>query len=260
MATALTPDQQDFYRENGYLHAKGLLSREEALALRAESHALAARRGESNGAWSSVRAADQALQLTHCHDAQFYSAAFTRLLLDPRLTGFAQGLIGPNVELHHTKMFIKPPEKGAPFPLHQDYPYFPHQRDSMTAVIIHFDDAPVEKGCLRVVPGSHKLGPQESFGKDHLLDQAAFPPTAGIDLPARAGDAIFMNYLLVHGSGVNVSQEARTTILIQMRDPTDLPLTGQHRSRGQGMMLAGINPNADNVEFAWEPAKAKETV
>jgi ectoine hydroxylase-related dioxygenase (phytanoyl-CoA dioxygenase family) len=43
--------------------------------------------------------------------------------------------------------------------MHQDEPYFPHDNHSMIAAIIHFDDAPLEKGCVRVVPGSHKLGP-----------------------------------------------------------------------------------------------------
>ncbi len=56
-------------------------------------------------------------------------------------------------------MFIKPPGKGSPFPLHQDYPYFPHQLTTMGAAIFHFDNAPLEKGCVRVVPGSHKKGP-----------------------------------------------------------------------------------------------------
>jgi len=36
----LTQDQLDFYQENGYLHVKGLFTREEAAAFRAEAHAL----------------------------------------------------------------------------------------------------------------------------------------------------------------------------------------------------------------------------
>ena len=147
-------------------------------------------------------------RLMHCHDVQFYSAAFTSLLVDPRFTRVAQGIVGPNVQLHHTKMFIKPPENGSPFPMHQDYPYFPHKRHSMIAAIIHFDDAPVEKGCLRVVPGSHKLGPLEAVGQDHHLPEDRFPIDGALPIPAKAGDAIFMSYLLVHGSGVNQLERA----------------------------------------------------
>jgi ectoine hydroxylase-related dioxygenase (phytanoyl-CoA dioxygenase family) len=253
MKTKLSKDETDFYQQQGYLHVRGLLSREEAASYRDESHRLAERSGNSDGTWSSVRAADpdKRMRLNHCHDTQFYSAAFSRLLVDPRVTGIAQGIIGPNVQLHHTKMFIKPPENGAPFPMHQDYPYFPHEKHSMIAVIIHFDDAPVEKGCVTVVPGTHKLGPLEAIGDDHHLPEDRFPPEKATPLPAQAGDAIFMSYLLVHGSGVNRSMEARTTILIQMRDPADTPLVETHASRGQGMMLAGIDPRLSNFEYAW---------
>lgn len=184
--------------------------------------------------------------LLGCHNVQFYAAAFSQLIVDERLTGIAAGLIdSPNVQLHHTKMFIKPPEKGSPFPLHQDYPFFPHERHSMIAAIVHFDAAPVEKGCVCVVPGSHKLGPleHEPEGNWHLpLDR--YPLELAIPCPARAGDVLFFSYFTIHGSGINVSDEARTTVLIQMRDPLDHPTLKTHLSRGQGMMLRGIDPGA----------------
>ena len=64
-------------------------------------------------------------------------------------------------------------------------------------------------------------------------------------MPAKAGDAIFFSYLTVHASGVNTSDEARTTWLVQFRDPADPPLTDAHSfSLGQGMMLAGVDPTA----------------
>lgn len=248
----LNDGERAFYQENGYLHVPGLLTRGEAGIYQAECHALAARIGDNNATWASVRG--QGMKITHCHDVQFRAAAFTRLLVDSALTRVAQGLIGPNVELHHTKMFIKPPEKGAPFPMHQDYPYFPHERHSMIAAIIHFDDAPEEKGCLRVVPGSHKLGPLPAVGEDHHLPQ--FRLEDATPVPAKAGDAIFMSYLLVHGSGVNRSDEPRTTVLVQMRDPEDRPLAEKHGSRGQGMMLAGVDPRREAFEFAWERKSA----
>ena len=55
---------------------------------------------------------------------------------------------------------------------------------------------------------------------------------------------LFFSYLTIHGSGVNLSQEARTTLLVQMRDPEDQPVVNMHESRGQGMMLRGYDPTA----------------
>lgn len=257
MTSALTPDQLASYHANGYVHIRGLLNADEAAGYRVEVHAIAARQGPTDATWASVKhLGGGSTQLTHCHDVQFRSAAFTRLLVDARLTGVAQAIIGPNVQLHHTKMFVKPPENGSPFPMHQDYPYFPHRDHSMIAVILHFDDAPDAKGCLRVYPGSHKLGPLPAVGADHHLPEDRFPLSGATPIEARAGDAIFFSYLLAHGSGLNRSAEPRTTLLVQLRDPADLPLNEGHGSRGQGMMLAGIDPGASGFRFAWESEAA----
>lgn len=249
----LGPEQQEFYRENGYLLIKGLLSREEAEGYRREAHELIGRLSairDVDATWGSARQAGQmggmmtATVLQHCHDVQFHSAAFSRLIVDERLTKAVSEVMGsPNVQLHHNKMFVKPPAKGSPFPMHQDQPFFPHERHTMMAAIVHFDDAPLEKGCVRVVPGSHKLGPIEHVeeGGWHLpFDQ--YPLESALPCPAEAGDVLLFSYLTIHGSGVNTSSEARTTLLVQMRDPSDPPSNEEHRSRGQGMMLRGIDP------------------
>jgi phytanoyl-CoA hydroxylase len=244
----LTNEQKKFYEENGYVVVQGLLTPEEAANYRQEAHDLAERLSavrSINATWGSANevAPGKETKLLHCHDVQFQSAAFARLLVDERLTSAAADIIGPNVQLHHNKMFIKPPEKGSPFPMHQDAPFFPHEQHSMIAAIVHFDDAPVEKGCVRVVPGSHKLGmlPHNSTGSWHLSTEE-YPVAEALPITAKAGDVLFFSYLTIHGSGINESSEARTTVLIQMRDPSDPPSLHTHESPGQGMILHGIDP------------------
>jgi ectoine hydroxylase-related dioxygenase (phytanoyl-CoA dioxygenase family) len=140
--------------------------------------------------------------------------------------------------------------------MHQDYPYFPHRDHSMIAAILHFDDAPADRGCVCVYPGTHKLGPLPAEGSDHHVAGDAYPIDGATLIEAEAGDAIFFHYLLVHGSGINRSSEPRTTLLIQMRDPADEPLSDRHASRGQGMMLAGIDTTVQGFSFAWERGEA----
>ena len=173
-----------------------------------------------------------------------FDAVSAGLILDERITGAAAQLMGTsNVQLHHTKMIVKPPENGSPFPMHQDHPFFPHTTHTVLAAICHFDDAPEEKGCVRLVKGSHRLGPVDHLaeGSWHLpFDR--YPLESATPCPASAGDVLFFSYLTIHGSGINVSDEARTTLLIQMRDPEDAPATDRHRSPGQGTMLRGVDP------------------
>lgn len=246
--------QISFYQENGYILLPAVFTLNECVAFRDECHGLAERlqvTGDIDATWNSLRRSDgsAATKILHCHDVQFQSAAFSRLIVDDRLTSAAASLIGPNVQLHHTKMFIKPPQKGSPFPLHQDAPYFPHEQHSLIAAIVHFDDAPLEKGCVRVLGGSHKRGilPHQADGDFHL-DPAEFPIESATPLPARAGDVLFFSYLTVHGSSINTSDEARTTLLVQMRDPADRPSVRAHESRGQGMMLRGVDPTCATTE------------
>jgi ectoine hydroxylase-related dioxygenase (phytanoyl-CoA dioxygenase family) len=234
-----------FYRDHGYVLVKGLLTKEEARAYREECHAVLGRLRRTDPTWGSARAlAGRPTELRHCHDAQFYAAAFARLMVDPRFTDVAAALMGSeNVQLHHTKIFVKPAEKGSPFPLHQDAAHFPHTRHTVGAAIFHFDDAPEEKGCVRVVPGSHRNGPLPHLeeGGWHL-PPSRWPLGAAVPVAAEAGDVLFLSYLTVHGSGVNQAAQDRTTLLIQFRDPEDLPAGDVHRSRGQGMMLRGVDP------------------
>lgn len=236
----------DTYDEQGYVLVKGLLTPEEAAEYRARSHELIAsldRKDDPTWEAAASVAMGQKTSLQHLHDAQFYDAAYTRLLTDPRFTDVAAAVLRtPDVQLHHTKMFIKPPENGSPFPAHQDHPFFPHTHHRVAAAIFHFDDAPEVKGCVRIAPGSHREGPREHSEEggfhlpDFLMDQLE-------PMEAEAGDVLFFTYLTVHSSGVNVSDEARTTWLVQFRDPADPPLTTQHdHSLGQGLMLAGSDP------------------
>ena len=169
------------------------------------------------------------------HDLQFYSAVFSSMLVDPRFVDAAAAALGvENLQLHHTKAFVKPPERGAPFPLHQDYPFLPHTLRRVAACIFHLDDAPEEKACVTIVRGSHNQGPLEHVedGNWHLpMDE--WPISRAEPVEAHAGDVLVFSYLTVHGSGVNRSKEARTTWLVQVRDPADKPTSDAHTfSRG----------------------------
>src|ERR1700677_1505122 len=59
------------------------------------------------------------IELRGLHDLRYYSAAWARATSNATLAGVLRSLLGPEVELHHTTMHVKPPERGQPFPLHQ---------------------------------------------------------------------------------------------------------------------------------------------
>jgi ectoine hydroxylase-related dioxygenase (phytanoyl-CoA dioxygenase family) len=248
----------DTYRQTGYVLVRGALDADTLAELQLETDALlerASRGGRATdatwrGTWREaagvgVSDAPANTRVDSIHNVQNHSAAFTRLLVNPALVDLAAELIGPDVQLHHTKLHAKPPAVGSPFPMHQDYPYFPHAVDTMIAAIVHLDDATVANGCICAVPGSHRLGPLEHRSDGSFyLPMAEWPLERAVAVEANAGDVLLFSYFTVHGSYVNRSTRARRILLVQMRSPEDQPLTEQHRSPGQGTMLRGINPNA----------------
>ena len=234
----------DFYREHGYVLVRNVFDEREAEEMRGAIDRIlenvASTEHDRSHTWAGV---DQSLQLKGFHDLTYHDGVFTRMVAHPRLVAVLAQLIGPNVQLHHTKMLVKPPEQGAPFPMHQDYPYFPHERHSVVAASVHLDDTDEENGCLHVVPGSHRLGPLEALGDAKTVD---YPLGSGVACPAAAGDVLFFNYLTIHGSRVNRSARTRRNVLFEYRDPADPPLlrdgVEEHVDWGAGTIVAGSNP------------------
>lgn len=191
-----------------------------------------------------------------------HSAEFTKVITNQKLLDAVEDILGTeDILLHHTKAHIKPPEKGAPFPMHQDYPYFPFKNHTMIAVFLHLDDTTPENGGLAIYPGSHKLGPLEDKGmtdsegrKYYYVDQEKFPLSGAIPISAKKGDLIIFSYLLLHGSYQNLSDRTRRMFLIQLRAADDEPTKICHQSPAQNLVLRGKNlRRSANIATRFDP-------
>ena len=90
--------------------------------------------------------------------------------------------------------------------------------------------------------GSHKTGHLPVFSeKGRYLDPEKYPISQATAISAKRGDVVYFHYLTIHGSDINTTNKVRKSVLVQVRDPSDNNIDGQHNgSHGQGMMLAGI--------------------
>ena len=227
-----SPAIRNAYLEHGYYHARAVFSPAEVAELTAEYDRIVAQLLTSgddlNARWGNDEAmarmgASDSVVL-HTNNVQQYSARWMRALYQERFLSTARALLGEDVVLHHTKLFQKPPAVGAPFPMHQDWTYFPTAHDTMLAGIVHLSDATDEMGCLRVYPGSHRAGRlPDSNGQTESPSLAAYPIEDATPVEAVAGDVVFFNYLTLHGSLPNRSAHTRKTVLVQLYAGTDLP-------------------------------------
>jgi ectoine hydroxylase-related dioxygenase (phytanoyl-CoA dioxygenase family) len=112
-------------------------------------------------------------------------------------------------------MISKPAHRGHETPWHQDEAYWPADK-TYTAVgaWMPLDDASVESGCLKFVPGSHR-GPVLShhhIGDDprvHGLEADQPDTTGAVAVPIPAGAATFHHPRMIHYAGPNTTDQPR---------------------------------------------------
>ena len=230
----------EFFDEQGYYLAKSVFSPDSVRALERDFdrivQQLEASGEDIDARWESEYTDELdggASRIIHTHNVQRYSAAWLAALQDPRFLDIAEGLLGPDIILHHSKLFQKPPREGAPFPVHQDWSYFPTRHDSMIAAIIFLSDADAESGGLCVFPGSHKLGRMDNSAGRSVGDSesaslnssaelaAKYPLEGGLAINAKPGDVVFFSYLTLHGSTPDRSDKNRKTVLVQLYGGND---------------------------------------
>ncbi len=236
------------FQENGYYLAKGLFAADEVEALEADFDRIVHQLTDSGEAIDATWDGGEAQKIAaandvilHTHNVQKYSRTWLNAFLNERFLSVVEQIIGQDIILHHSKLFQKPSENGSPFPMHQDWPYFPTVNDSMIAGIIHVSDATDDMGCLRVYPGSHRLGRVEGADgrrQNDVLDQ--YPIEDATVIEAEAGDVVFFHYFTLHGSMPNRSDATRKTVLCQLYAGTDHVEEGNHHP-DERMVLRGWN-------------------
>jgi hypothetical protein len=136
-------------------------------------------------------------------------------IFERRAASIARQLVGASATLDYDQFLAKRPGKpDAVFTWHQDLGYWPTGTpEPLTATCsLALDDADSENGCLRVVPGSQKLGlrPHRPLlgadrEKSHILSIELTDSDPVVELPLKRGDITVHDEMIVHGSGGNRS-------------------------------------------------------
>jgi ectoine hydroxylase-related dioxygenase (phytanoyl-CoA dioxygenase family) len=175
--------------------------------------------------------------------------AFRELVFHPGIVDCVERLIGPDIQLHHTMLNLKPRSEFTQFEWHQDYAFLPHTNFDLLAVMIHLDDSTPANGCLTVIPGSHRWGPvQHVYPSEYgaswrLADESVLADrTRWLDLPVPAGGMELHHCNMLHSSRPNLTDQPRTAMVIWYRAADNLQLAGVTDHHGQGLQVRGSNP------------------
>jgi hypothetical protein len=247
----LTQAQTDFYDNEGYLHIPQLYTPQEADWLADELDRLVEDWAFTSPGWSGPwrqaymdPATEKQSKLTAMHDLHLYSEAWSMAVTHPKLTAAIADLIGPNVELHHSTMHIKPPQTGHPFPMHQDNPFYAHSNGRYVDVLVHLDDTSHANGEIRFLAGSHKLGALEHITMTEAGPCTPHLPTdhysleETVPVPAKRGDVVLFSIYTIHGSYINTTKHPRRMVRVGYRDPLNVQVAGQSLGRA-GLLVRG---------------------
>ena len=109
--------------------------------------------------WYLEKDAGENAPLRKLDDPVFHRPVFQQLAQVPRVKQVAEQLIGPDVCIFFSQVFMKPAHHGGPKPIHQDNYYFdPADHQRQVTLWIALDAATTENGCLFFANGSHLEG------------------------------------------------------------------------------------------------------
>ncbi len=200
----LTPEQVQCFKDNGYVYPVRVMSAADAAGLRARLEAFEAAQG---GPLKGALRSKNYLLFTWAH----------ALMMHPTILDAVEDLYGPDLLLYASATWIKEPGTGSFVSWHQDSTYFGLDPLENVTVWVALSRADSEAGCMRVLPGSHKLGQLPSRlepATDNLLSSGQnvvhrFNEADTIEMPLEPGEMSMHHTCTIHGSPGNRGNDRR---------------------------------------------------
>ena len=142
---------------------------------------------------------------------------FRSLIENPLFRRIAQQMLGDDVFLYRAVLWNKAPKVGMAVPWHQDDgKFWGLSQPPFLQVWTGLDDAPLEAGCLEVLPDSHRGGLASAEGgtlTQARLDEAKAEQNA-YALPAKRGECVLVHNHTWHRTGRNLTDAPRRAVSI----------------------------------------------
>ena len=164
-----------------------------------------------------------------------------RLVHDPRLLDTVEDLIGPDILVWASALFIKDAHDPSYVAWHQDSVTYGLDGTALVTAWIALTDTDSANAAMRYVPGSHRTGPLphrdtwaplNALSRGEVIDIEVDERQA-VDVTLRPGEVGFHNIDLIHGSPPNQSDRPRIGYAVRYMAPNMRP-----RHRPTSAMLA----------------------
>lgn len=203
-----TPEQVQFYADQGYLKFGRIFAAEEMDTLRDHVDDMIA-------ALPAGKRPEE-MDVPHFEDPWLF-----RYLADERVLDIIEDFIGPDIVLWSSHFIAKPRGNGRAVPWHTDGAYWNKRLDPMEVITLWLavDESTVENGCMRVIPGSHRkfrahIDSYQAVARAENVFHARIPPEMieedlAVNLDLAIGECSFHDAWTIHGSNPNMSEKRR---------------------------------------------------
>ncbi len=207
--SSLTVKQIKQYQEEGYVAPIDVLSKEEAKEIRDEIECIEKK-------WPNEL---EGLGRNYVH---LISPVFNKICYKPKILDAVESLIGQNILICGTTLFIKNANEKGFVSFHQDAKYIGLEPHNWVTAWIAVTDANEENGCMRMWTGSHKENLKhhdQKFDENNLLTRGQTVEDVPINktkpIILKAGQMSLHHPKVVHGSGLNKSNDRRIGFVVQ---------------------------------------------
>ena len=218
----LSSEQVEHYEREGWVAPVEVMSESDAAAL--ADHLEAA---ES--------AFPDQLHAEHRNNAHLAFPFLAELTRHPAIVRAASALVGSDIALWSTVLFIKEPDSSAFVSWHQDAFYMSLEPSNFVTAWLALTPSTLESGCVSVIPGTHRAraAHHDTFGDDNILTRgqevAHVDTSAAVHLELRPGQMSLHHPWLVHGSQPNRTAKRRVGFAMQSYLGADVrPVRGEH--------------------------------
>ena len=206
---ALTGDQIQRYHDKGYVSPIRVLDDDDVAACRSKLEAIE----QSDPEAAAALKFKPHLVFTFLDD----------LIRHPRVLDAVEGVIGENILCWSANFFTKEPKTTNYISWHQDLTYWGLEPADIVTAWIALSPATVASGCMRFVPGSHKMDVvphNDTFAEDNMLTRGQeisvdVDENEAIDVVLQPGEMSLHHVKLIHGSNANRSNDRRIGFAIR---------------------------------------------
>ena len=205
----LSSNQLKQYKDEGFISPINIFTNEKAKKIRNEIEII-------------EKKMPHELEKSGRYNAHLISPLLDEVTHDLKILDAVQSIIGENILVCGTTLFIKNPNEKGFVSYHQDAKYIGLEPHNWVTAWVAITDSNEENGCMRMWSGSHKDNLKEhdqKFNEGNLLTRGQTVKNVPIEkttpLILKAGQMSLHHPAVVHGSEQNNSDDRRIGFVIQ---------------------------------------------